>query len=684
MFVNTQEFRREALHFLKYGFYISAPEGTHEHKEYWDEQERRCKNGYTVGGQKITGEHYGYLNFAQIKLTADKEEIVSKDVKKRSATKKVVFPDFWDGDYNFFWFRQIARHGLTEEEGKLAKLELGYKPKFLDGGRHLCVGKARRKGYSYKNGYICNHRYQFEPNSMSLIGAFDKKYLYPEGTMGMASEYINFFNKHTDWYKRTLINKQEHVKSGYLVQTDKGIWVEKGYRSQIMAISCGDNPGALRGKDGTLILFEEAGKWPNLLETFQATRDTVEDGIYVTGQMIIFGTGGGQDSNWESFETIFYNPEAYNMLPFENIWDEGASGTFCSFFIPDFLNKPGFIDTDGNSEEQGAKLFEERERDIIRNSSKNPRDIIARAMEHPFNPKEAFSRIGENIFPIEQLEVLENYLKTREQYFGTPGKLEHTGESVKFRPDFNEQPIYEFPASSSKNEGCVVIYETPYKMKGKVSDNLYIICHDPFAMDDANYTKSCGASYVIMNTNNIMPPGEKIVGSYIARPRTTDEYNKNLFTLAEYYNAKIGFESDRGDVIGYAKRFKKLHWLETEFELAYDETIKTSNPSKQKYGMKMASGKENLRKLVGDKYIADWLITPRYEDSNGRVFLNLDAIPDIGLVRELIKYKPKGSQFDRVSALRVGMFHLRELIYGNKVVKHQKEPRRFFKTKLYQ
>lgn len=683
MFVNTQEFRREALHFLKYGYYTNAPEGTQEHKEYWDEQERRCKEGYTIGGVKITGEHYGYLNFAQIKLTADKDENVTKDFKKKAATKRVVFPDFWDSDYNYFWFRQIARHGLSGGDKELAKLELGYKPKFLDGGRHLTVGKARRKGYSYKNGYICNHRYQFEQNSMSLIGAYDKKYLFPEGTMGMATEYINFFNKHTDWYKRTLIDKQDHVKSGYSVQTEKGIWVEKGFRSQIMAISCGDNPGALRGKDATLILFEEAGKWPNLLDTFQATRDTLEDGVYVTGQMIIFGTGGGEDSNWEAFETIFYNPEAYNMLPFENIWDEGAADTFCSFFIPDYLNKPGFIDKDGNSDIAGAKLFEEKERDTIRSSSKNPRDIIARGMEHPFNPKEAFSRAGENIFPIEELEIQLSYLKSRPS-FGTPGKLVNEGEGIKFKPDFNQQPIYEFPAATSKSEGCVVIYETPYKIKGKVPDNLYIICHDPFAIDDANYTKSCGAAYVIMNTNNIVPPGEKIVASFVARPRTTDEYNKILFMLAEYYNAKIGFESDRGDVIGYAKRFKKLHWLENEFELAYDEKLKTTNPSKQKYGMKMASGKENLRKLTGDKYIADWLITPRYEDENGKVYSNLHAILDSGMINELIKYKPKGSQFDRVSALRVGMFHLRELIYSNRVATNKKEPRKLFKTKLFQ
>ena len=39
-----------------------------------------------------------------------------------------------------------------------------------------------------------------------------------------------------------------------------------------------------------------------------------------------------------------------------------------------------------------------------------------------------------------------------------------------------------------------------------------------------------------------------IVASYVGRPETQDEYNYNLFLLAKYYNAQIGFENDRGEV----------------------------------------------------------------------------------------------------------------------------------------
>ena len=59
-FVNTREFSAEARNFLKYGYYTNAPEGSYEWKEYWEEQTRRCLEGYEIGGVKITGRYYDY------------------------------------------------------------------------------------------------------------------------------------------------------------------------------------------------------------------------------------------------------------------------------------------------------------------------------------------------------------------------------------------------------------------------------------------------------------------------------------------------------------------------------------------------------------------------------------------------------------------------------------------------
>src|SRR5690606_4784541 len=119
------------------------------------------------------------------------------------------------------------------------------------------------------------------------------------------------------------------------------------------------------------------------------------------------------------------------------------------------------------------------------------------------------------------------------------------------------------------------------------------------------------------------------------RPNLTDNYNKVLFDLADYYNAQIGQEQDRGDTVGYALRMQKIHRLAAEFELGFDETIKNQNHSTNRFGVKIGSGKKNPVKIAGNLYIRDWLYTPRGVDANGREILNLHTIYDPGLLQEL-------------------------------------------------
>ena len=55
IWINTSPFRQEAINFSKNGFYCGDPYGSPGFKAYWDEQLKRCIEGYTVGGVRITG-----------------------------------------------------------------------------------------------------------------------------------------------------------------------------------------------------------------------------------------------------------------------------------------------------------------------------------------------------------------------------------------------------------------------------------------------------------------------------------------------------------------------------------------------------------------------------------------------------------------------------------------------------
>lgn len=310
IWINSAVFTEEALHFRKYGYYCTDPYGSPAWAEYWEEQTRRIIYGYESAGAKITGDHYFYLNFCPILKTEEQTEN-----KKRKRAKKVTdFPNFWDGDYEFFWSRAIARDGIAEtlledttvydeltEEQQQKRREILLDSLYmnnkiskdsLDGGLNLIIGKSRRKGYSYKNAAIGVKNYITIPESTTIYGAYEKKFLYPKGTFTMCRNYINFLNDNTAWAMPSdYIDRADHVKASY-TEYKNGIELEKGFRSEIMALTFKDNPDAARGKDAVDIIFEESGAFGTpglLLDSYAASEDCVKDGDIKTGMITIFG-----------------------------------------------------------------------------------------------------------------------------------------------------------------------------------------------------------------------------------------------------------------------------------------------------------------------------------------------------------------------------------------------------------
>jgi len=673
-FVNTSEFSRSAKYFLKNGVYTKAHPiyDKDEYDAFWDEEERRCIEGITLPGRlirendgtykmqniHITGEHYGYLNYSQMKKTKEKEvqggALVSKDgeLLTKSADKLTSFPDFWEGDYFYFKAKEIARRM----------------------GLHLVVGKSRRKGYSYKNGWIAANRANLIKNSCTVLGAFDSSSLYPEGTMTMADNYLQFLAKNTDWSKRRLIDRDDFIKFGYKYNDSLG--VERGYLSRIICVSFGPNrPGAARGKDADLVLIEEAGKCPNLSDVLDSTLPTLKDGSLVTGQMIVFGTGGGEDKLWEGFEDLFFSPYAEGFMSFDNIWDEGQKGTECGFFIPSELNKRGFIDKHGNSDEQGAKEFELKERE--KRKKKGTKKLNGYIMEEPFCPSEAFSRKSDSILPVAQLaEQLKRVQRDPSiKALAKTGIIINAGkEGLKFKDRmFAERgeeklfydPITEFPLKSESDpRGCVIMWSPPYKITMPdgsriIPDKLYRAWHDPYAMPKETKfitsKDSLGCTYIFERSNNITPGlGDRLVACFTGRRDTTDEYNDEMFNLVRYYHAELMFENDRGDVLNYAKKNRLLEILVDEPDIIWKKALQTAKTGRNK-GITI----NTKRKEDGIIYVRDWLLTKRGIDENGNDLLNLHYIYDEALLRELIKWNMKGN-FDRVSTLIVGMFDTKE------------------------
>tara|TARA_R110002012_G_scaffold1863_11_gene9024 strand:- start:6313 stop:8283 length:1971 start_codon:yes stop_codon:yes gene_type:complete len=629
-FVNINRIRPAAYFFEKHGYYTEALPGTKDYYDHWDEEAKRCMYGYQVDELHVTGFHYFYLNYCPIDRAVDE---ILPDGSTQSRRER-TFPRFYDGDWEYF-----------QEIDKARALN-----------RHMIVLKARRKGYSYKAGSMLARNYFFVRNSKNFVFAGQKEYLIGDGLLSKAWEFLSFIDDHTAWAQPRLRDREMSKMSGYKKKVN-GIEIEMGMKSQIMGVSLKDAPDKVRGKAGELIFFEEAGSFPGLLKAWEVTMPTMRQGAKTLGMMIAFGTGGTEGADFEAMEEIFYNPAAYDCMDYENEWDEGALGTRCGYFIPIQKNLDGFIDDEGNSIKEDAVEYEKGMREKKKGAA-DAKSLDQYIAEHPFSPQEATLQITANLFDIATLQEHYNNIKAGNlQTKGTQGRLFYKGENVEFKPDYNLRPIIKFPhRKDDDNTGCVVIYESPYKNKQKVTPhNLYVICHDPYGQNQSADSSSLGSCYVLKRPNNVSQPDDMIVASYVGRPKTQDEYNRNLFMLADYYNAKIGFENDRGEVIAYAKRFRKLHKLQPEFEML-DKRELQSRRVRRTYGMHMTEA----RKHQGEIYIRDWLNSLRGVDEDGKKLLNLQKIYDPALIQELIKFNHKGN-FDRVMSLMIGMYHTREL-----------------------
>ena len=633
MFKDSAKYSPAADHYLEFGFYTDAIPGTREYYDYWDEQKERCLQGYL----DITGYHYFYLNFCPIDRVVD--DILADGTK--IARRERTFPAFYDGDHEYF-------HAIDKCRRE---------------NKHMVVLKARRKGFSYKAGAMLARNYFLLRNSKNYVFASQKEYLIGDGLLSKAWDFLSFIDDNTAWTQPRLRDREMHKQSGYKKNVN-GADVELGMKSQIIGVSLKDNPDKVRGKAGDLIFFEEAGSFGGLLKAWEVAMPTMRQGSKTLGTMVAFGTGGEEGSGFEGMEELFYHPESYDCMAFDNEWDAGAMGTTCGYFVPIYQNLDGFIDEDGNSLIEEAKQHEETQREKKKGAN-DPKALDQYTAEHPFSPQEATLQVTANLFDVTSLKEQYNKIKAHGlQSEGTAGVMYYNKDGkASFRPSGEVHPVYKFPhRKGDRTEGAVVVYESPYRTKDDtVPHNLYLICHDPYAQSKSTNNESLGAAYVIKRPNNISKPDDIIVASYVGRPQTQDEYNRNLFMLAEYYNAKIGFENDRGELIAYAKRYRKLHKLQEEFEMLDKRELRSRNVKRQ-YGMHMTE----QRKRQGELYIRGWLITPRHTDEDGNVTLNLHKIYDPALLQELIKFNHKGN-FDRVMAFMVGMYHTREL-YNREVV----------------
>lgn len=643
---NSDKFRQPALRFLEVGSYCQYPEGTSEYFKYWDEQMDRCKYGYTADdGDFISGYNYFYLNFCPIQriiYTTINNPDGSTKIKK---TRDLQFPDFYDYDYYFF-------QAVEDAEGA---------------GKHLCALKSRRKGYSYKNAAMACRNYYLIPGSKTYIYASNKQYLTEDGILTKAWDYMDFIDKNTAWGKKRSVNTQMRKRAGFFTKDEYGNEIELGFKSEIIGVTLKDNPDVVRGKAGKLIIFEEAGSFSELGAAWQIARPSVEQDGVAFGTMIAFGTGGDEDSHFETLKDMFYNPDGYNCIGFDNIWDETPSDKQCGFFIPqytnmDFRDDNGnrmFMDIDGNTlRKKSVEYILSERRKVIENAT-NSVAVDRYVAEHCITPQEACLEFGGNIFPKKELQEqlakirinksLSNMKQVGDLVWETDGSLKWV---IKKHGDITHYPL----KKDDDPTGSIVIWEHPMK---DAPIGLYILGVDPYDHDQSG-TNSLGSTFVYKRFQNFENYYDIIVAEYTGRPSTAEEYYENLRKLAVYYNGRIMYENERKGLFPY---FTAKH---CDYLLADQPDIISDIVGNTKVQRKKGCHMNKQIKQWGEGLIKDWL---NEEQAPGKK--NLHNILSEPLLEELISYNDTGN-FDRVMALMQVMIY-REQLYNLKVKEKKKE-----------
>ena len=643
--VNSNKFRQPAITFEQTGKYCNYASNTSEYFSYWDEQKRRCLEGYKAeDGDWISGYNYFYLNFCPINRSVNKK-IKDRHGKDKIVTvQEVAFPDFWD--YDYFYFQTIQD---AEESGK-----------------HLCVLKSRRKGYSYKGGSMLCRNYYLIPNSKSYVYASNKQYLTDDGILTKAWDYMDFIDKNTAWGKKRSVNTAMRKRAGFFTKDEFGNEVELGYKSEIIGVTLKDNPDIVRGKKAKLILFEEAGSFKELGAAWQIARPSVEvDGV-AFGTMIAFGTGGDEESNFATLKDMFYKPKGYNCMELQNIWDENAVTSTCGFFIPQYANMDIrddkgnriYMDDDGNTlRKPSLDFILEQRKEMIQNAT-NSVAVDRYVCERCITPAEACLEFGGNIFPKKELQEQLARIRTNKQLQNHKqiGDLVQTPDGniswvIKKTGDITHYPLNK----DDDPTGSIVIWEHPMK---DAPFGLYIAGIDPYDHDQSG-TNSLGSCIIYKRIQNIESYSDIIVAEYTGRPQAADDFYENVRKLLIYYNARAMYENQNKGLFVY---FANKH---CDYLLADQPDIINDIVGNSKVQRKKGCHMNKSIKAWGEGLIKDWL-----NDINADGKKNLYNILSEPLLEELIAYNDIINT-DRVMALMQVMIYREQLF--NVVVKEKEK-----------
>lgn len=535
--------------FLRTGRYCSYLPRSKRWDAFWKEQYTRCKYGMTSHGYTITGDNYFFLNFYQL-------PVVDMDKASGEGTNE-SFPVFFASQYMFFHYLQMCRvlH------------------------KNAALMKARSIGFSEINASLAARLYTTIKRSRTMITCFKDTYL--NGTFSKLDHALTFINTNADgFFKPRLTDKALEKKSGYQVKID-GQFTDFGWRSVVIGIN-GSKPSNIRGDRVDLLIYDEAGSWPDLTTAVVQGQELCEVQGVPRGIMLFGGTGGDFGPPLEGLKKIYYNPKAFKILPFRHKWTQDGTTIESGFFLPYFLQSlnPEYMDSRGvcNQTEYKKLLQEERN-----NLLTVPEEYLKKCAERCWNAEEAFTLEGQNKF--NKMKIADQLAKIRLHKIGPRpqvGTIDYTYKSNKhslenidgFRWLLNsgkvqilEHPVWsdlykeQIEKQRREAEEQGIDFEAPVYTE---MNDLYVAGIDGIDIGAAQTSKETRdpSDFCIVIKRRAFGLNEpQYVAMYKDRPQNIREAYKIAMCMCRYYNCRINIEATRVGMITWARENKCLQYF---------------------------------------------------------------------------------------------------------------------------
>lgn len=639
----------DGIHNIWWPEQVEPPQANEEaYKAFWKREKERCMEGFFLADGKvyIPGRLYFHTVYWKIAMYV---KVKGKKVRK------ILTPLLRDIDWDIF--NDLER---CDEEGKFYAL----------------VG-SRDFGKSIIAGSCVGHQYTFYANSECVVSGGAANYI-KLATNKVEDGLLNIhpvFKKQrlvSDWKKEVRAGWKDKSTGQPNTKSSMSVILVRNYQE-------GTDTMAANGTRPSFHLIDEIGTIPNLIGCIKdsdgcwwsGSDEEVEEGVdkdEIDGveedytedvndvankpSCLVFlaGTGGDMNKGKEAAE-VFFDPEAYNLLEFENEWEGGGKiGRFISALRAKMNYKEkrslssylGISHPDldkitilvSNEEKALKEWWEPTYQKNLK--SGNSKTILKFKAYWPCKPSDSFIVLTQNDFNVEAAKAQQARLKAIESR-ASYVKIYHDGE--KLTHDFvDTQPITEFPVKSQDKDAPVQVWEFPPE---NPPFGLYVAGVDPYRQGEAEYSDSLGAVYIYKRMNSILGEGYQnmFVASYAARPESKDKWNETARNLIKYYNARTLCENDEMSFIDYMIAKGDGHYLEDQPEWLKEYVPNTT--VKRPKGIHRSS--LTIRNFLDGtfKSYLDEVINIEKDPVTGATIketTGVSRIPDIMLLEEICKF----------------------------------------------